>query len=642
MTSSSSSSSVNLAGRFISTLEHHIQVAIAQTTEQSPLVRCRFQQGRLLVLSEDTRIASTALERDRQFRALAFAISKGLTAIDLPNSVLTSEGELPIRLYLRQRGKTNPYAARNWQWRHTDETADPFCQSDPALSANTTDIQGENPAGALVLVSSPMDSVEVEGDATLPFNTSSSATTSSTPESSPNTSPAAAEPPAQQHWNIFREVWQEWPWRSVVGLTAMGLLVGGITYSISRPCLIGSCSRRQTASDLSQAAITQLQGTPTRQDISLAHDDLLKAVRLLRGIPSWSPHYDTAQAELLRYRTQLSDVEWIMRAQKNAVTAAEKSQNPPHPVPLWTEVHLLWKKALKDLRGVSPDSPMANFAQQKLVEYETNHEIIGKRLAMEVQAEANLNAALPAAQAATARAKNATTLAEWLLAQQEWQRAVDALSQIPQGTLAYDEALTLLQDYRLQLSQTRTVVNREKAGDRAYQDALKSVAAAQEAAQANQWTLSVEQWRRAITHLRQVPENSIPYAEAQDRTATYQASLEQAQSRLQQAVALQTIEDDLISLCPLDLGICTYSYSSNQVELILMGPYASAVRQSISPPSTQGHLSQASSVVGQTHQLVQDIMRIGNRVQIPIVLYDTNRRFIARYKPEYGGFVKRP
>ncbi|MEO1300276.1 MAG: hypothetical protein AAFW75_31815, partial [Cyanobacteria bacterium J06636_16] len=199
-----------------------------------------------------------------------------------------------------------------------------------------------------------------------------------------------------------------------------------------------------------------------------------------------------------------------------------------------------------------------------------------------------------------------------------------------------------LEEYRIRLAETRTVVNREKAGDRAYQTALKSVSAAQEAGRDNQWTSAVEQWRRAITHLRQVPENSIPYADAQSRLATYQASLEQAQNRLKQAVAFQTIEDDLVALCPLDLGICTYSYNSQRVELILRSPYDSAVRQSISPPSTQGHLTQASSVVGQTHQLVQDIMRIGNHVQIPIVLYDTERRFIARYQPEYGGFAKRP
>ncbi len=637
----SSSSSVNLSNRFVGVLEHRIQAAIAQVTEHSPVVRCRFQQGRLLVLSEDPQVASTASERDRRFRTLAFAISKGLVAVELPRSILTVEGELPVRLYLRQQGKTNPYAARNWKWRPADGTAELFDQSNPELSASSDGAEAEEPAGALVLVSSPMESVEVEGNATLPFTETPLVSEASIPEASASTSPKSAAS-VRHRWSIFREIWQDWPWRSVIGLTAAGLLLGGIAYSLSRPCLIGNCSRRQTASDLSQAAVAQLQGTPTLADVSSAHSDLLKAVRLLGGIPPWSPHYDTAQAELLRYRTQLSDLEWIMRAQKNAAIAAEKSQNPPHPVPLWTEIYLLWKKAVADLRRVSPGSPMADFAQRKLAEYETNHDTIGKRLTVEEQAEANLNAALPAAQSATAHARNATTLSEWLLAQQEWQRAVNALSQIPQGTLAHSEARSLLEEYRLQLSETRTVVNREKAGDRAYQTALEGVSAAQEAAKANQWTLAVDQWRRAITHLRQVPANSIPYADAQSRIETYQASLEQAQNRLKQAVAFQTIEDDLVELCPLDLGICTYSYNSQRVELILRSPYDSAVRQSISPPSTQGHLTQASSVVGQTHQLVQDIMRIGNRVQIPIALYDTERRFIARYQPEYGGFVKRP
>jgi hypothetical protein len=120
----------------------------------------------------------------------------------------------------------------------------------------------------------------------------------------------------------------------------------------------------------------------------------------------------------------------------------------------------------------------------------------------------------------------------------------------------------------------------------------------------------------------------------------YENSLKQAQGRLKQAVALETIEDDLQALCPLETGVCTYSLSNQQISLTLRDPYDAAVRQSISPPSTQGHLNQSDSVVAETHQLVQNIMRLGNRIQLPITLYDVDLRFIARYLPEHGGFVK--
>jgi tetratricopeptide (TPR) repeat protein len=303
---------------------------------------------------------------------------------------------------------------------------------------------------------------------------------------------------------------------------------------------------------------------------------------------------------------------------------------------------LLWQKAVNNLRRVPEDSPVAAFAQQKLAEYEANYETIGQRLTTEERAAGHLNEAMAAGEEATALTENAATLTDWLRAEQAWDRAVNALSRIPKGTLAYEEARSLLSDYRREHVQTRTRVTFENAGERSYQDALASAAEARTAAQNNQWTLAVDHWSKAFAQMRQVPKNTIRYEEAQTQLQAYEESLEQAQNRLKQAVALETIEDDLAELCPLDEGICTYSYTGKQIELTLRDPYDSAIRQSISPPSTQGHFMQANSVVEETHELVQNIMFLGNRVQLPISIYDVNRRFIARYQPEYGGFVKQP
>jgi hypothetical protein len=211
---------------------------------------------------------------------------------------------------------------------------------------------------------------------------------------------------------------------------------------------------------------------------------------------------------------------------------------------------------------------------------------------------------------------------------------------IPKGTLAYEEARSLLTDYRSQSVQTRTRVTFEQAGERAYQEALADAAQAQAAERNNQWTRAVNFWSDALAQMRQVPKNTLRYPDAQAQLSTYQNSLKVSQTRLKQAVALQSIDDDLAELCPPVQGICTYTYGQQQIELMLREPYDSAIRQSISPPSTQGRLTRNNSVIEETHQLVQNIMQLGNQVQLPISVYDENRQFIARYKPEYGGFVK--
>lgn len=631
MTSSSSFAALD---RFVAALEYRIQSAIAQTDPQSPpTIRCRFQQGRLLVLSEDSDTAVTAAERDERFKSLALALGKSLTEIELPEEFLDAEGELPVRLYLRKLGTASPYAARSWGWQPADTVIDLFDQPGDEPALKEIDEEPDVSAGALVLLSNDSaSSADFEGAIPL--------TRQDQEPFWKHWQKFVPSSRLQEDWQKFTAEWQELPWRSVGGLVAAGLVVGAIAYGISRPCSFGTCEQRQTASDLSQDTLDQLQGTPTASEVSSAHQDLQRAIRMVAAIPPWSSHYDAAQAELLRYRTQLSDLEWIIAAQKNATEASENSQNPPHPVPVWVEVHLLWQKAVNHLKRVPDDSPMAAFAQKKLGEYEANYEAIGERLSVEEKAEGHLNEAMQAGQLATTQTENAATLTEWLAAQREWDRAMQALSMIPKGTLAYEEARSLLTDYRSQSVQTRTRVTFEQAGERAYQEALADAAQAQAAERNNQWTRAVNFWSDALAQMRQVPKNTLRYPDAQAQLSTYQNSLKVSQTRLKQAVALQSIDDDLAELCPPVQGICTYTYGQQQIELMLREPYDSAIRQSISPPSTQGRLTRNNSVIEETHQLVQNIMQLGNQVQLPISVYDENRQFIARYKPEYGGFVK--
>lgn len=612
----------------VASLEARIQAAIARkANEIPPTIRCRFQQGRLLVLAEDDQAANTADARNQCFKVLARATNTVLMDRELRAGLGTSEDALAVRLYLRQRGTASPYAVRNWIWKPAAPAPRPG--NPTAVPTVTTEIAPPSgpesaPGGALVVLSTPPSTAE--------------------PPIEDLIFPDIYEPksvtPLMQHWQGMANLRADWPWRSVLGLVAVGLTLGGITYGLSRPCLIGRCDRRQTASELHLAALEQVEDKPTIQDIQTAHDDLQKAVSLLSGIPPWSPHYHPVQNELQEYQTQLVELGWVLSAQRSATTAAEKSQDPPHPVPLWVEVHLLWQKAVTDLQRIPTNSPLAEFATIKLEEYQTNYETIGQRLMIEEKAEAHLNDSVQAGQLAATQAETATTLSDWERVHQQWQRAVNALSRIPQGTLAYTEARSLQEDYRVQLVRTRMRVSVEQAGDRTYQTALALAADAQAAEQANQWALAVQTWQQAIIEMRQVPQDIAIYTEAQNTLQHYQLFLEQAQDELKKAVALQGLADDLEALCPIEARICTFSQTTQAIELTVWAPYDSAVRQSISPPSSQNSQIQAPEIVEPTHQLVQNIMKMGNRVSLPIALYDREGRFIARYQPQYGGFQK--
>lgn len=605
-------------------LERHIQAAIAATTNTPPpIIRCRFQSGCLSVLADQAQVATTTHAQITQFRVLIRAIDASLAKFSaLTEGVSASAGKLPVQVYLRQQGAQHPYAARKREWQRPQASPAEAPATGTELPAAVPQTSPPHPPGTLVLLPPPeLPPASVLEEGAIPC-----------------THQIPVDTPWQQSWQPVLQSWRNWPVRSALGLVALGLTIGSIAYGISRPCLLGSCDRRQTAANLSDSALGQLPVTPTPAEIAQAHQDLQAAVNLLSGIPPWSPHHSAVQTDLHDYRAQLQEVDWFMTAQKHAIAAAEMSQDPPHPIPRWVDVHLRWQKALTVLRRIPNDSSLAGFAQRKLTEYEANYQAIGHRLIIEEQAEVSLNAALQAGQLAANQTAQATTPSTWLLAQRQWQEAIQTLTQIPQGTMAYQEARSQLQEYRLQLAHVRTYLNREKAGQRAYEAGLARAAAAQSAEQDQEWLLATQQWQRAQMHMAQVPENTAYYSEAQHYLRTYRTALQQAEQGARQAVVLQRIDADLTALCPTDGGICTVTQGPQQIIILLNQPYDQAIRQSISPPSTQASGAQTAAVVAQTHQLVQRIMQIGNQIQLPITLYTTDRQFIAQYKPEYGGF----
>jgi tetratricopeptide (TPR) repeat protein len=597
----------------------------ADAADAETLVRCRVQQQRLLVLAEETAIATDEASRDRHFKILAIATQKGLIGTALPEALLNETGQLPVRLYLRQKGQASPYAARRWSWQPVDAVAELFDARERPSSFDDSSPLAASPAGALVLLPSvqvPSELIPSELPAVEPPEPVAAApVTTTTP------------PPLGQKWQ------RPWPWPKIAALTVGGLAAGIFAYGVTRPCLIGSCPRRQTAHELSETALTRLEQAPTVTDVATAQTELQNAVHLLVVVPAWSRHYNAVQADLTRYRSQLADLSWVMDAQGFAIQAANDSQDPPHPIAHWVEVHLLWQRAIATLQRVPQDSPLAPLVQTKLAEYEANHAAIGDRIQAENTAEANLNEALQAGQLANARIETAVTLPAWQLAQQDWQLAVNALRRIPQGTLAYEDASPLQNNYQRNLVTARTRVNQEKAGDRAYTAAVAEAQLAQTAQRQGQWTVAVRHWRRAVDDVQQVPEGTGRHREAQVLLNVYQGSLQRAEVNLRQAVALQTLETDLALICPTGTTLCTYTTVNQQARITLLAPYDQGVQRSISPP--QGSVTQPVAVVEQTHGLVQGIMQLGNRSQLTIELYDSQGDFIAKYQPQYGGFMKR-
>lgn len=601
---------------------------------------CQNSQGRLLVLA---RHPAPPLEDPagllRELKTVFFEI---MPEVGLPEEGWASLEEIPVRLGLQVETETVPYATHTFTWRIEDALGvifEPPCPeewTEAAQDSSLPPVVPDNPdlppppSSTAAAIEDPEPAAT--SSALVPFNDA----TLAIPET-------AVEPPAESRvqrwgqWSLGR-MKQLAPYWSY-GLAGLILLSSGLfAYTLTRPCVVGSCDRMAQAAAFQTAARDRVASDPTLEALQESRSELQAAIDLLSPIPPWSPQAQAAQANLTLYRTDLRGLDALIEAQGKAFAAAQKSQHPPHPVEHWTTVYHLWQQALTALKAVPATSPVHSHAQAKLAEYKANAAAIEHRITAEEETEANLNSALQAGQLAQQRMATAASLPGWQLAEREWQAAIHGLLLIPQGTQVYPEAQQHLQAYRLQLSQVQARVNQEGSATSSYQQAriAASQAAAYEAK--NQWTQAVAQWKIALANAQQIAAGSTLTDEAKALVPTYRAALARAQVQLRTAVALQALQTQLGSLCRASATPCRIEASPEQIQITLASQYAQALEQAITPPADSS--AAAVPLSDEAQALVEQIVLLSNQVQRPVEIYDAHGGFIARYRPDLGGFVR--
>lgn len=429
-----------------------------------------------------------------------------------------------------------------------------------------------------------------------------------------------------------------WLMAIALGMGA-GLLLGG-TYVLSRPCVLGECTVLLQADALSQTSLELLQPTATSDEVLMAYDQLVEAIYLVEDIPVWSQHYDAGQQLLQQLETEAEVLAKVVDALEIGRSAAEESQNPPHPLPKWEAIQSLWKEAIALLSSTPADSHIYPLAQHKRTEYEANLVAIEQRLTIENQAQADVRTARSTAQLAETREAIAQKPEDWQLIRATWQTTIQRLNQVPEGTMAYAEAQQLLEIYQMHLTAVSDRLQQEEQSATAYQQAVELAEQAQSAEQEGQWSQAVTQWREALTQIQQVIEGTTFHPRAQPLSATYQSALSIAEENLQKAVTQQTAETSLADFCAGYPTLCTYRFQSDRIQVFITAGYDRAAEQSMVYAQILPNTVAEYQTNLRVNDLLRAIARIGDLTELPVELYNASEKLFGIYEPEFAGYVQ--
>lgn len=624
--------------------------------------------GRLLLLGQHP--APEIRDPHGLLQALTQAVAMVMPAVGLADSPWEGTDAIPIRIYLRLKTAQQPYAMHTFTWRLADGAPVMFPvsaaltqdwghetgatvggqdhQASPSVAAPTgadsNDFQGD--ASALLRVPVSVDFNDTLGESARSLSEHGSAegfaddpAEGFADDSGDYDSELSPFEPEGDPLSETLRRWLVYYWS--YGVAALILVASGVfAHALTRPCVMGRCPRIDQAETLYESAHMTLLTSPTGDDLRSAQTEIQEAISMLEPIPRWSGYYEVAQVGLGRYQGSIQSLNAVLHAQSLAAQAANLSQNPPHPVERWVNIHQLWQQAIARLESVPSDSPAFDYAQKKRHEYRENHSAIGRRIVAEEEAEANFNTAVQTGHLAQQRMDTANSLAGWQLVSKEWQAAIKGLTLVPQGTMVYPEAQAQLQDYQQQLMRATNQATLENAGARHYDRAIQAARAAAAYEANGQWTLAVTHWQQAVASAQQIPSGTILAAEAALLLESYQPALKNAQNRLRTAVAIQDLTTTLAELCAQEIAACTVREDPSQIQVTLASQYAEPLRQAITPPAADGTFTFTNELSATTQQLLERIITFSHRADRPIAIYDSRGGFVARYRPDLGGFVK--
>ena len=411
------------------------------------------------------------------------------------------------------------------------------------------------------------------------------------------------------------------------------LIFFGTLYFLSRPCVVGSCQAMSDAEALNQKSSAILQKPQSGKEVLEAQQQLTDAIQLLESIPPWSSQHGKAQELIKSYKTQAERVSTMVAALKTAARAAYKSDNPPHPPFLWTEIQGMWREAIAKLEQLPTNSNLQPVAKEKIKAYKTNLDQTNQRLLKERQAQAYLQSAKDAALIAEARQGVAQSLEHWQSVYSSWQWAMNRLKQIPKGTTAYQEAQQLTAQYLPKVASARDRQTQEQIAANAYNQGLKLAQRAKESQVSNQMSQAVANWRNALSFVNQVSSNTYYYGKAQALASTYAVALKQTQAQLQLAIKFQQARRDLSQTCYGKTKACIYTIDNNLIKVRLSPAYLQTVRDTAFTAQTKGDANAQTGVVNHILTLGEALEAISDNARIPLEVYAPDGSIIQSHSP---------
>ncbi|WP_339376806.1 hypothetical protein [Nostoc sp. 106C] len=411
----------------------------------------------------------------------------------------------------------------------------------------------------------------------------------------------------------------------LLGGACVGIVVlAGGAYFLTSPCVISQCKEIQTAEQLKTESRRLMRHAKSEKELVAVQQQLKASSSDLEKIPSWSPQYQKAEELQASLSGSSEKIDQVVKALQAASLAMSKTKTPTNSLEELQARQKLWRRAIVPLEAIGSNSELYDLAQVKLLSYRVGLKTVNQQLLGAEKWLKKLNAAQAVANAAAQQETMIQSLRDLQKVQSTWQVAVNALNIIPRTSSVYQQAQTLLGEYKPKLAAARDRATKEQLAAKTYQQAISTANQAKAYEQKQQWQPAVLQWEQALQSAKQISDDSFQYRLAQTLIEPYSAALKQAQAKLEMANSLQQTRTDLNKLCTNGMRICTFTIDNRGITVQLTREYDLARQSTSTSPNANPPKSNVIADGNQHLQMLQQALGvISDNAQLSLSIYDS-------------------
>ena len=419
-------------------------------------------------------------------------------------------------------------------------------------------------------------------------------------------------------------------WLWLAGAGSVTALLLSFFYFLTRPCVIGNCTVITTAEQLNQESVKTLRTKKTSNGIQEATAKLNQAISQLETIPFWSPSYGESKNKLQSYRVEKQHLDSVTMAIKQGYSASVKSKNLPQSIETWTETKSLWQSAIIPLEKIPKTTPVYPFAHQKAQEYIANLALANKRLLVEQEAENKLNQAKALAQVVEVRTGIAQSVESWEKIESDWEKVVNLIKSISEGTTAYDRSKVLLKEYQTEFAKARDRKTIEEIAEEAYSRAITFAAQARIFQQRKQWSQASEYWQKALSAAQEVPTTTSYYFKVRPLINSFKDYLQKVEAKLIVEKILLKAGTDLDKICNAAPKVCEFTVNDQLIVVQMTPGYVQRLQQTFIKAGNKD-VKTRQAVEKHLQTLQTALETISNNSGVPLKLYDAEGKIIGTH-----------